>query len=74
LQTAEPSTNEVQQFIVDVVGSRRPNKWPTLRDVERELIMKILKESAWNKPQAAEALGINRLKLWWKLRQYARTP
>jgi DNA-binding NtrC family response regulator len=42
-----------------------------LRNVERELIERVLAESAGNKSRAARRLGLTRQQLYVRLRQYA---
>jgi transcriptional regulator of acetoin/glycerol metabolism len=42
----------------------------TLQDVEKNLILKTLKETNWNKHKAAKKLKINRSTLYGKMRRY----
>jgi DNA-binding NtrC family response regulator len=47
-----------------------PNKELTLAELEKAHILAALHEHAWNRAQAAEALGINRATLWRKLKVF----
>jgi len=47
-----------------------PNKRLTLAELGRTHILAALHEHAWNRAQAAEALGINRATLWRKLKVF----
>jgi transcriptional regulator of acetoin/glycerol metabolism len=42
----------------------------TLQDYERDLILKTLEETHWNKNQTAKRLKINRSTLYGKMRRY----
>jgi transcriptional regulator of acetoin/glycerol metabolism len=42
----------------------------TLQDYEKDLILKTLEESHWNKNQTAKRLKINRSTLYGKMRRY----
>lgn len=49
---------------------RKRGEAPTLQDVEREYIRRVLKESNGNQTLAAQTLGIDRVSLWRKLKRY----
>ncbi len=59
LKTTEPS-----QTMGSIEGKA------TLKDMEKMLIIKTLKETSWNQARAAELLGIGRNTLWRKLKRY----
>ena len=42
----------------------------SLKDTEKSLILKVLKETKWNKYQAAKKLGITRSTLYGKMRRH----
>jgi len=42
----------------------------TIAELEKAHILAALHEHAWNRAQAAEALGINRATLWRKLKVF----
>lgn len=50
--------------------SAQPEELGTLQDFEKDLILKTLKESNWNKHKAAKRLKINRSTLYGKMRRY----
>jgi len=47
-----------------------PNKGLTLAELEKAHILAALHEHAWNRAQAAKALGVNRATLWRKLKVF----
>jgi len=47
-----------------------PTDISSLKDTEKSLILKVLKETRWNKYQAAKKLGITRSTLYGKLRKH----
>ena len=46
----------------------------TLREVEKEMILRTLDDAGWNRTHAAEILGISRRTLQLKLKEYGITP
>jgi len=50
-----------------------PERLPTLEEVEKAHISKVLRETAGNRQAAAEILGIDRTTLWRKIKQYGLT-
>jgi len=59
-----------QPFAKDSVAAPLPESGPTLRDAERELIEKALKENGGNRTRAAKALGISRRTIIYKIKEY----
>lgn len=45
-------------------------RFPTLLELEREYVQKVLLHFAGNKSRAAEVLGIDRVSLWRKLKKF----
>jgi transcriptional regulator with GAF, ATPase, and Fis domain len=41
-----------------------------LGTVERETIERVLRETRWNKSNAAQRLGLSRTQLYWRIRKY----
>lgn len=60
---------EIQLFQVRAVRSRTSGL-PTLEEAEREYIKWVLEYTGWNKTRASEILGIDRVSLWRKIKQY----
>jgi len=54
----------------DAVRSHGPARLPSLEEVERAHIERVLRETAGNRQAAAEILGIDRTTLWRKMKQY----
>jgi transcriptional regulator with PAS, ATPase and Fis domain len=52
------------------VFRRRDGRIPTLEEQERDYIRWVLAESNGNQTAAAQALGIDRVSLWRKLKRY----
>lgn len=50
-------------------GHLPEGKFPTLLELEREYVQKVLAHVAGNKSRAAEVLGIDRVSLWRKLKR-----
>jgi len=50
------------------------NRFPTLLEVERSYVQKVLAHVNGNRAKAAELLGINRVSLWRKLKKFAEIP
>ena len=57
-----------------ILGGIQLDRIPTLREgvqlAERELILAALEANGWKRQRTAEALGINRITLYNKMRQY----
>ncbi len=49
---------------------RSTSRFPTLKEQEIKYIKWVLGQTAWNKTKAADILGIDRVSLWRKLKQY----
>lgn len=47
---------------------------PTLEEAEREYIRWVLEHTNWNRTRAADILGIDRVSLWRKIKQYSLVP
>lgn len=47
---------------------------PTLEEAERDYIRWVLEHTKWNRTRAAEILGIDRVSLWRKIKQYSLVP
>ena len=47
---------------------------PTLEEAERDYIRWVLQHTKWNRTRAAEILGIDRVSLWRKIKQYCLEP
>ncbi len=61
-------------FLLDAL-QRSPAVWKrSLKDVEREHIARVLDAVAWNRTKAAEILGIRRMTLYNKIKEYGLTP
>jgi DNA-binding NtrC family response regulator len=56
-----------------VIGGDDPEELPTLDEVERRYIERVLKASGGNKTQAARVLGLDRRTLYRKLDRYERS-
>jgi DNA-binding NtrC family response regulator len=54
----------------EVLAAPRQDTLPSLEDVERDHIAKVLRASGGNKTQAARVLGIDRVSLWRKLKRH----
>ena len=55
---------------VDIQNAPRQGPLPTLDDMERQHIEKVMHATAGNKTQAAKILGIDRVSLWRKLKRH----
>jgi len=44
---------------------------PTLKEIERQYILKVLQSTDFNKDKTARLLGISRKTLWLKLKEYS---
>jgi DNA-binding NtrC family response regulator len=55
------------------VRDHAPPRLPTLEEVEKAHIEKVLRETGGNRQAAAEILGIDRTTLWRKIKQYGIT-
>ena len=53
-------------------AERSPGSFPSLEEVERRHILRVLEAVGGNKTQAAQILGINRKTLHARLQRYAR--
>lgn len=65
-----------QEFSLFRFGVLRPRSggFPTLEEAERDYIQWVLGHTKWNRTKAAEILGIDRVSLWRKIRQYSLVP
>jgi DNA-binding NtrC family response regulator len=54
----------------EAIRTHAPERTPTLEEVEKEHIKKVLGQTGGNRQEAAEILGIDRTTLWRKLKQY----
>jgi DNA-binding NtrC family response regulator len=59
---------DLPQYLIQ--KSAQPEGLATLQDFEKDLILKTLKETNWNKHKAAKKLKINRSTLYGKMRRY----
>ena len=64
----EISTKDLPQYLLQ--KPLQGEELVTLQDVERNLILKTLKETNWNKHKTAKKLKINRSTLYGKMRRY----
>ncbi len=64
----EISVKDLPQYILH--KSVQSEELATLQDFEKDLILKTLKETNWNKHKAAKKLKINRSTLYGKMRRY----
>jgi DNA-binding NtrC family response regulator len=60
---------DIQLFQMRAVRSRM-GALPTLEEAERDYIKWVLEYTGWNKTRASEILGIDRVSLWRKIKQY----
>jgi PAS domain S-box-containing protein len=53
-----------------------PTQPAPLREMEKQVILRLLEESAWSRKKTAHALGISRTTLWRKMKQHgiSKTP
>ncbi|HVY62467.1 MAG TPA: sigma-54 dependent transcriptional regulator [Planctomycetota bacterium] len=56
--------------LAEDIRTHAPERMPTLEEVEKEHIMKVLRQTGGNRQEAAQVLGIDRTTLWRKLKQY----
>lgn len=63
LKDIQPSRNDI---IGKVIGKENP-----LKAMERELILKVLKQTGWNYKKTSEKLKLSRTTLWRKVKEYA---
>lgn len=61
-------SKDLPQYLLQ--KSAQSEELATLQDFERDLILKTLKETNWNKHKAAKKLKINRSTLYGKMRRY----
>jgi DNA-binding NtrC family response regulator len=61
-------TKNLPQFLLQ--RPLPPQEFTTLQDYEKNLILKTLQETNWNKHKAAKRLNINRSTLYGKMRRY----
>jgi len=61
-------SKDLPQYLLQ--KSTQSEELATLQDFERDLILKTLKETNWNKHKAAKKLKINRSTLYGKMRRY----
>jgi DNA-binding NtrC family response regulator len=59
---------DLPQYLLQVPGA--PQEAESLKDYEKNLILRTLKENNWNKHQTAKKLKINRSTLYGKMRRY----
>ncbi len=65
--------DELRLFQFRVVRPRAGGL-PTLEEAERDYIKWVLEHTGWNRTRAAEILGIDRVSLWRKIKQYGLEP
>ncbi|MGQ9857759.1 MAG: sigma-54-dependent transcriptional regulator [Thermodesulfobacteriota bacterium] len=65
-----------QEFTLFRFRALRPQsgELPTLEEAERDYIQWVLQYTKWNRTKAAEILGIDRVSLWRKIKQYSLAP
>ncbi len=65
-----------QEFTLFRFRALRPRSGglPTLEEAERDYIQWVLQHTKWNRTKAAEILGIDRVSLWRKIKQYSLAP
>lgn len=65
-----------QEFTLFRFRALRPKSGglPTLEEAERDYIQWVLQYTKWNRTKAAEILGIDRVSLWRKIKQYSLAP
>lgn len=65
-----------QEFTLFRFRALRPQSGglPTLEEAERDYIQWVLQYTKWNRTKAAEILGIDRVSLWRKIKQYSLAP
>jgi two-component system NtrC family response regulator len=73
--TCRDLPQEVREEAVETQGSTKllkelPNDGVPLQELEKELILKTLKMTSWNKTAAARMLGMTRRLLYLRLAQY----
>jgi DNA-binding NtrC family response regulator len=61
VQNDQPSSNSNRE---------KPDNQESWTDIERQLIVKTLKEHWGNRTKVAESLGWGRMKLWRKMKKY----
>ncbi len=59
---------DLPQYLLQGAGA--PQEAESLKDYEKSLILRTLKENSWNKHQTAKKLKINRSTLYGKMRRY----
>lgn len=64
---------ELRPFQFRVVRPRAGGL-PTLEEAERDYIRWVLEHTGWNRTRAAEILGIDRVSIWRKIKQYGLKP
>lgn len=64
---------EVRMFQFRIVR-QRSRFLPTLEEAERDYIKWVLEHTGWNRTKASEILGIDRVSLWRKIKQYGLSP
>lgn len=64
---------EVRMFQFRIVR-QRSRSLPTLEEAERDYIKWVLEHTGWNRTKASEILGIDRVSLWRKIKQYGLSP
>ncbi len=66
-----PMGIQTEQLGIDleVTRSRLPLK-EIVADIERQVILRVLEETNWNRTMAAESLGLNRRSLYAKMKEY----
>jgi len=64
----------IPKDLMDSTGSTDAIPGRTLKEVEKEMILRTLDDAGWNRTHAAEILGISRRTLQLKLKEYGITP
>ncbi len=67
-ETVEPA--DLPDYVLESPWTQHPDRRPTLADVEKSYIERILREVGGNQTRAAEILGISRKSLWERRRRY----
>ncbi len=68
-----PLAIQRHEKVKGINNSMKPPEGTTVKEMERELIIKTLKETGWNKTETARRLGIGRRTLIYKIKNYQIT-
>jgi DNA-binding NtrC family response regulator len=61
--------SSISQRMAESPGQARPPEWPSLQELEREYIFRVLEFCGGKKGRAAKMLGVGANTLWRKLKQ-----